>query len=228
MQRKTVRPLNTVSVKRKTVTPLNSVSVPNAIAVLIEESDFDKRDGISYYKSGNTIKGRPVRRMQAKEVRTPAMLMKAASVPVDWVDFLFGVKKLQQMEGESRDPVVLEDAYQFMAPTLGFDPKKPMPKKFGGMLTLSLVLALDGLRTVFWRTRPNKSGDTRLLPGLFAPDMKTAAAACWLLSPELRVCTHCHRIFFAKRPLQTACKAACRETHRIARFWAKRRGKVAA
>ncbi len=214
--------------QRKRVLPLKSVSVPNTIAVLLEEPDYDKRAGVGYIKSGVYMKGRPVRTVRAKELQSRDLLQQVAGETPGWVDFLCGIKKLQQLEGESRDPVVLRDAYRLMAPTLGFDPKQTVPENFDSMLSLSLVFALDGLRVVFWRTKPNKRGDTRLLPGLFAPNLKTAAAACWLLAPELRVCTHCDRIFIAKRPRQTACKVECREAHRIARFWAKKRGKALA
>jgi hypothetical protein len=216
-----------LSMQLKTFLPLKSVSVPNAIAVLVEEPDYDKRDGITYIKAGDEMKGRAVRVMQAKELRSRDLLVEIAGETPGWVDFLSGIKLLQQLEGQSHDPVVLDNAYRLMAPTLGLDPKKSTPDRFGSVLALSMVLALDGLRVVFWHTKPNKRGDTRLLPGLFAPDLKTANAACWCLAPELRVCTHthCNRIFLAKRPLQTACKPACREAHRIARFWAKKRGK---
>jgi hypothetical protein len=214
--------------QRKTRLPLKSVSVPNAIAVLVEEPDFDKRDGVGCIKSGSRMKNRAVRVMRAKELLDKDLLALVADETPGWVEFFVGTKKLLQLKGRSHDPVALQDAYRSMAHILKCDPNRSAPKNFYSMATPSVVFALDGLRLVFWHTKPNKQGDTKLLPGLFAPDLKTAAAAAWLLSPDLRVCTHCNRIFTAERPLQTACSPACRESHRIARFWAKKRGKVAA
>jgi hypothetical protein len=213
--------------QRKTLFPLKSISVPNSVCVLVEEPDYERRDGISYISDGQKLKGRPVRIMKAAELRNRDLLAKVAGETPGWVDFLCGIKKLQQLKSDSDDPVVLTDAYRLMAATLGFDPKGEASENFKSTLTGSLVHALAGLRVVFWRTRPDKRGDMRLLPGLFAPDLKTATAACWCLSPELRVCTNCDRIFMAKRPLQTAHSTACAEAHRISRFWErKRRGRV--
>jgi hypothetical protein len=199
------------------------LSVSSGIAVLVE-CEYAERDGLSYYQSGITLKGRPVRRVRGKELRTRALLEKIAGGTPGWIDFLTGIKKLQQIENAADDPRVFADAYKLMAAELGFDPKKEPKSTFYSMLMPALVHALDGLRVVFWRTN-----DGQLLPGLFAiaPDnMKTAAAACWLLSPELRICNHCDRIFIAKRPKQTAHNAKCRDAHRLIRFRSKR--KVAA
>jgi hypothetical protein len=195
------------------------LSVSNSIAVLIE-CDHGRHDGLTYLGSSGHMHGCMVRRIRAKEL-TRKRLMEVASANPGWIDFLTGVKKLHQLKTD--DPVVVADAYKLTAAELKRDPRLEPPAKFYSMLVPLLVHALEGLHVVFWRTK-----DRQLIPGLLAPDMKAAIAAYWLLSPEVRICTHCNDIFRPKRPKQAACSAKCRDAHRLIRFRRFGKGKAAA
>jgi hypothetical protein len=129
-----------------------------------------------------------------------------------------------------QDPVEYRSAWELIAPTFGFDPKKAAaPKDLKKSLLLpALAVAFVGVRLTFWWTRPDKQGKQQLLPGLYCPETKTTVAARWLLDRNLRICTHCQTIFLAKRPKQTAHSIECREAHRAVRWHARRRLKEAA
>ncbi len=174
--------------------------------------------------------GEQVRVMQRRELNSKERLSEVAEDKPGWIDFLCGIKKLQALEGELMDdPPEYRTTWELIAPTFGFDPKKAPPRNLKRAFLLpALAVAFEGVRLTYWHTKPDKQGKRQLLPGLHCPDTKTAAAARWLLDPDIRICTHCQRIFIAKRPKQTAHSVECREAHRVARWHARRRLKEAA
>jgi hypothetical protein len=205
---------------------LKIVKVPSSIAILVP-CNPSEADGATVNMDGESPHYRTVRCVWSREL---IPLRRIAGSDDAWVNRLIGTKQLRQLEDEAQDPVVRDSAWEHLAPTFGFDSKKTSPPKdFKKTFLLpSLALAFQQVQLVFWYTRLDKRGAQRLLPGLFCPDLKTAAAARWLLDPLLRVCSHCQEIFMAKRPKQTACSLKCREAHRSVRWWARKKLREAA
>lgn len=174
-------------------------------------------------KHGSTIRGEQVRVMQVRELSSKRHLAKVASDNPGWIDFLCGVKDLQYLQSRGYDPIIHDRAWQEIAPTLGLDIKNPVPKDLmTAWLLPALAVALEGVRMTFWYANRGKDRSQRLLPGLYCPDLKTATAARWLLAADIRVCLRCAKVFLADRPKQTACSIECRESHRVARFRARK------
>jgi len=208
---------------------LKALKVSNSIAVLLPCS-FEEAQGVTFTKEGEGLHGGQVRVMHEKELSSRERLSGVAGSNPGWLDFLCGVKKLQGLEDELQDPVEYRSAWELIAPTFGFDPEKTAaPKDLKKSLLLpALAVAFEGVRLTFWWTRPDKRGKQQLLPGLYCPDIKTAVAARWLLDRNLRICTHCQKIFLAKRQKQTAQSVECREAHRSLRWWARKKLREAA
>jgi hypothetical protein len=118
------------------------------------------------------LHGGQVRVMHERELSSRERLSKVAGGSPGWLDFLCGVKKLQGLEDELQDPVEYRSAWELIAPTFGFDPKKAAaPKDLKKSLLLpALAVAFEGVRLTFWWTRPDKQGKQQLLPGLYCPE----------------------------------------------------------
>jgi hypothetical protein len=164
--------------------------------------------------------------MRKEELRSKQRLAAIASEAPGWVDFLCGVKKLQALDYDVDDPLLPGSAYELIAPYFNLDPKQPPPKNIHSAWTgPALAAALEGVKVTFWRSKPGRDGNRELLPGLYCPDLKTAAAARWLLEPDLRVCLYCGNVFVAERPKQTECHEAHTDAYRQARYRERERRK---
>lgn len=212
---------------RTNIKSFQRVTVPTSISVLLP-AKFEESEGVTWTKQGDRLHGEQVRVLQSRELRSKEQLAKIAGENPGWIDFLCGVKDLQHLRSRKYDPLVYERAWSEIAPTVAHDPKSAAPEQLGSYLLVTLAIALDGVRVIFWKTKPDRSGNQRMLPGLYCPDLKTAVAARWLLAPELRICAECAKIFTAARPKQLACSLRCRETHRIKRFRARKQLKATA
>jgi hypothetical protein len=217
--------------KQKSLKSLKGgIGISTSIPVVFP-SGAEERSGVCQFcysvEDGCLVKGESVRVLEKKEVQSLEVLKKAAGQEPGWVDFLIGIKKLQKFEkkGKFDDPIVEQAAYRLIAPKMGLNPASPPPEKFADTYLMpSLARAFTDVKLAFWHPFPK----TRVFPALRCPDQKSAVAARWLLSSDVRVCTHCPNIFLAKRPKQTACSIACREAHRVARWHARKKKERAA
>jgi hypothetical protein len=195
-----------------------------SIGVLLP-CDYEERDGVAFTHTKGRSHGGPVRVLRTAKVEAEIRAFTRNQQP-GWLNFVSGVKKLIDAENQN-DPILIRDAHNLMAPFLGFARNENVSEGFKSWLLSSGGTALEDVKLTFWRRRPDKKGNlppVRL--ALHCPDIKTAAAAQILLNPEIRVCTHCQKLFRADKPKQqTACSIKCREAHRQARWHARKDSK---
>jgi len=199
---------------------LQGVSVP--IEVLLPAS-WEESEGVTFTKDSEGWHGHQVRVLRRKELTDLDRLAKVAAAEPGWIDFLHSVKQLLTLKSPKDNPII----WQRIAPFVGGDRKSPAPPQLWAYRLPALATAFEDARLVFWYTKPNKQGKQELRPAIHCPDLKTASAARWLLTSEIRICRHCGKVFIAKHPKQAACSIECREASRIA-IWRARRKKVAA
>jgi hypothetical protein len=161
-------------------------------------------------------------------------------------DLLRAMNLLLRAE-EVKDSKVAEEAYGLCSPLLFGRPQSAsdrdfvklvssmlsMPANIGSDLDVLISHALANARMVCWghwnlataesdAKRPRHLG--RAI-GIYCSDYRTAIAAKMILG-SIRSCFRCHKPFIARRPGQNCCKVECRESHRLARWRARKKSEV--
>jgi hypothetical protein len=194
------------------------VAVAGSTAVLLPAENQKPCDGLAIIYENGWAKGRRVRVMRSyeKEERQKA--------DPRWYNFIAGVKKLMASEERPDDRPLIQGARELISPQLGLSTKDQDDTFFkDAWFAVSGAVAFEGVRLTLWQTNADKKGRKHVLLGLYCPDRKSALAADMLLRSNFKICTHCNKEFLAQRPKQTACSVKCREAHRSARAYAKKK-----
>jgi hypothetical protein len=213
--------------ERKSTRALKTVDT--SISVLLP-CDVEERDGVTWVSIGDRISGRSVRAIKEDELHPRSEKAKEIkrTMSAEELNLLRGIKMLQRLRRKD-DPLGERTAYDLVAPVLWNEPGSATEARLVRMrqsLIPLLSRTLRDVRLVFWL--PGNKDSQGLLAGLYCPDLKTAVSVKWLLGYRVRVCLHCKEIFLADRPKQECCKIECREAHRVARWWERKRRRNAA